>query len=72
MADNGIGFSDAYREKIFGAFERLHGRTSPYSGSGIGLSIVRRVMENHQGAVTAHSVEGEGATFTLYFPVEAN
>ncbi len=68
VADNGIGFGAAYREKIFGAFERLHGKNSPYGGTGIGLAIVRRVVENHHGAVTAHSGEGEGATFTLYFP----
>lgn len=68
VADNGIGFSDKYRERIFGAFERLHGKNSTYGGSGIGLAIVRRVMDNHNGAVTAQSVEGEGATFTLYLP----
>lgn len=70
VADNGIGFNEAYREKIFRAFERLHGRSSRYGGTGIGLAIVQKVMENHNGAVTAHSQEGEGATFTLYFPVE--
>lgn len=69
VADNGIGFANAYAETIFGAFERLHGKSSPYGGTGIGLAIVRRVMENHHGAVNAHGVEGEGATFTLYFPV---
>lgn len=68
VSDNGIGFNEAYREKIFGAFERLHSRSSPYSGSGIGLAIVRKVMINHHGTVIAHSREGEGATFTLYFP----
>lgn len=68
VADNGIGFGEKYRERIFGAFERLHGKNSAYGGSGIGLAIVRRVMDNHHGAVTAHSAEGEGATFTLYLP----
>ncbi|GAA4415905.1 hypothetical protein GCM10023187_46840 [Nibrella viscosa] len=72
VVDNGIGFNEEYAEKIFEAFERLHGRSSSYSGSGIGLAIVRRVMDNHQGAVTAHSREGEGATFSLYFPVADN
>jgi len=68
VSDQGIGFGSAYRERIFGAFERLHGRSSPYAGTGIGLAIVRRVMDNHQGAVTAHSEPGQGASFTLYFP----
>jgi signal transduction histidine kinase len=68
--DNGIGFSEKYRQQIFGAFERLHGKTSAYSGSGIGLAIVRKVMDHHQGVVTAHSTEGEGATFSLYFPID--
>lgn len=68
LTDNGIGFGETYREKIFGPFERLHGKNSVYSGSGIGLTIVRRVMDNHRGAVNAHSTEGAGATFTLYFP----
>ncbi|AQG78807.1 PAS domain-containing sensor histidine kinase [Spirosoma montaniterrae] len=70
VADNGIGFNEQYREQIFGAFERLHGKSSPYSGTGIGLAIVRRVMENHAGIVTASSTEGQGATFRLYFPVQ--
>lgn len=70
LTDNGIGFGETYREKIFGVFERLHGRSSPYSGTGIGLAIVRKVMDNHHGVITAHSREGEGATFQLYFPVK--
>lgn len=68
VADNGIGFAEQYGEKIFGAFERLHSKNSLYGGTGIGLAIVRQVMENHQGAVTAQGREDEGATFTLYFP----
>ncbi|GAB3049509.1 sensor histidine kinase [Spirosoma pulveris] len=71
VSDQGIGFESAYRERIFDAFERLHGRSSPYAGTGIGLAIVRQVMDNHHGAVTAHSQPGEGAQFTLYFPVVA-
>ncbi|MGA0559278.1 PAS domain-containing sensor histidine kinase [Larkinella sp. VNQ87] len=69
VADNGIGFNDEYRERIFGAFERLHGKGSPYSGSGIGLTIVHKVMENHEGIVSARGVPGEGAVFQLYFPI---
>jgi signal transduction histidine kinase len=69
VADNGIGFAARHTERIFGAFERLHNNTSAYSGTGIGLAIVRQVMENHNGTVVAQGVEGEGATFTLYLPV---
>ncbi|ADB42490.1 PAS domain-containing protein [Spirosoma linguale] len=72
VADNGIGFGDEYRQQIFGAFERLHSKSSVYGGTGIGLAIVRKVMENHQGGVTAHSSEDEGATFTLFLPTEAS
>lgn len=69
VADNGIGFAEDFREKIFGAFERLHVRTSQYAGTGLGLTIVRKVMDNHRGSVVADSQEGKGATFTLYFPI---
>ncbi|WP_164851176.1 PAS domain-containing protein [Larkinella soli] len=69
VADNGIGFEEAYRERIFGAFERLHGKNSRYLGSGIGLAIVRRVMDNHQGAVSAQGEVGIGSAFSLFFPV---
>jgi len=68
VADQGIGFNEAYRDRIFDAFQRLHGRSSSYTGTGIGLAIVRKVMENHNGGVTAFSREGEGASFALYFP----
>jgi signal transduction histidine kinase len=68
VADQGIGFSEAYREQIFDAFQRLHGPGSPYSGSGLGLAIVRQVMQQHQGGVTVSSREGEGTSFFLYFP----
>ncbi|GAB3713703.1 hypothetical protein GCM10027592_53140 [Spirosoma flavus] len=69
VSDAGIGFDETYRERIFGAFERLHGISSPYSGSGMGLAIVRKVMQNHNGAVMAQGAPDAGATFTLYFPV---
>jgi signal transduction histidine kinase len=69
VADNGIGFAAQYGEQIFDAFERLHGTSSAYSGTGIGLAIVRQVANNHDGAVVAQGVEGEGATITLYLPV---
>ena len=68
FTDNGIGFDNIYSEKIFIIFQRLHGR-SEYSGTGIGLSICKRVVQNHEGYIEASGVEGEGAVFTIYLPV---
>jgi len=68
VADNGIGFSDEYRDKIFQMFERLHGRAD-YEGSGIGLAICRKIVERHGGAIAASSLAGLGATFTVTLPV---
>jgi signal transduction histidine kinase len=65
--DNGIGFDPAYRDKIFQLFQRLHSK-SEYSGTGIGLSIVNKVCENHHGYVRAFSRENEGAEFVLLLP----
>jgi len=67
VTDNGIGFKPQYAEQIFEVFARLHGKSS-YSGSGIGLSIVRRIMDIHGGSIRAESREGDGATFILEFP----
>ncbi|MFD1141195.1 ATP-binding protein [Larkinella insperata] len=68
VSDEGIGFNEAYRERIFDLFQRLHGR-SAYAGTGIGLAIVKKVVENHHGQITAHSPPGEGATFRVYLPL---
>ena len=67
VMDNGIGFDEQYAEKIFTVFQRLHGR-SEYEGSGIGLSVVRRIVERHEGAITATSNPGDGAVFTITLP----
>ena len=67
ITDNGIGFDSAESEKIFQLFHRLHARHE-YEGTGIGLAIVQRAMENHHGFVEALSEPGKGATFRLYFP----
>ena len=67
VQDNGIGFEQQYAERIFQMFQRLHGR-SEYAGTGVGLSIVQKVAENHEGYVTAESEPGQGATFRIYFP----
>lgn len=68
IRDNGIGFSKDESEKIFDVFTRLHNRAQ-YSGTGVGLSIVRKVMDNHRGFVKAIGEPGKGATFQLFFPV---
>ncbi len=67
IADNGIGFDQQYADKIFKIFHRLHPNTE-YEGTGIGLAIVQRVMENHNGWVKARGERGVGATFEIYFP----
>jgi signal transduction histidine kinase len=68
VVDNGIGFEPRYAERIFSAFERLHGR-SEYEGTGIGLSIARKIARRHGGELTAAGRPGGGATFTLTLPV---
>lgn len=70
VVDNGIGFDPEYAERIFGIFERLHGR-SEYPGTGIGLALCRKIVERHGGTMTAEGTEGEGATFTFTLPTAA-
>ncbi len=67
ISDNGIGFEQEYSEKIFELFQRLHGRAT-YSGTGIGLAIVKKIIENHNGIITANGELGKGATFDIYIP----
>ena len=69
VEDNGIGFDEKYTERIFGVFQRLHGRQE-YEGSGIGLSVCRRIVERHGGDITVRSSPGNGATFVITLPVE--
>ena len=67
LTDNGIGFDMKYADRIFEVFQRLHTRQQ-YSGTGVGLAICKRVVENHQGAISATSQPGKGAAFRVYLP----
>jgi signal transduction histidine kinase len=69
VTDNGIGFEPQHAERIFGIFQRLHGRGT-YDGTGIGLAICRRIIERHHGSLTAAGRPGEGATFSITLPLE--
>lgn len=67
VSDNGIGFNQVNAEKIFEPFVRLHSR-SEYEGSGLGLSICKKVAGNHEGIIYAEGTENEGSRFTLILP----
>ncbi|AEV99078.1 hybrid sensor histidine kinase/response regulator [Niastella koreensis] len=69
VCDNGIGLDESYIDKIFVIFQRLHGRTQ-YEGTGIGLAIVKKIVEKHNGLIGVKSHEGEGATFTIVLPLK--
>ncbi|MDF2437363.1 MAG: response regulator receiver sensor signal transduction histidine kinase [Bacteroidota bacterium] len=67
--DNGIGFEQQYAEQIFTMFKRLHANTE-YEGTGIGLAICKKIVEEHQGFISAKSEVGAGTTFTISLPVD--
>lgn len=69
VSDNGIGFSQQYAEHIFSIFQQLNGR-SKFGGYGIGLSLCKRIVENHGGIIYANGVENEGAAFTFILPAK--
>lgn len=68
VEDNGIGFKDEYKDKIFEIFQRLHG-TDAYSGTGMGLALVKKITERHEGSIEVTSTPGEGSTFIIRLPV---
>ncbi|RAJ18027.1 sensor histidine kinase [Olleya aquimaris] len=67
--DNGIGFDNQYAEQIFTLFSRLHNKEE-YSGTGIGLSICKKITDNHKGFIKALGTPGKGATFIVYLPID--
>ncbi len=70
FTDNGIGFDPQYKDRIFQVFQRLHNR-SAYEGTGIGLAICKKIVENHKGLIDAVGRPGIGSTFIIYLPVES-
>jgi signal transduction histidine kinase len=67
ITDNGIGFEPQHRDRIFQVFQRLNGREE-YDGTGIGLSIVKKIVDNHKGIITATGALNKGARFDIYIP----
>lgn len=68
VSDNGIGFDQKYAEQAFNIFTRLH-NLPDHKGSGVGLALCKKIMQNHNGYIVASSTVNEGTTITLYFPL---
>ena len=69
VSDNGIGFEPHFSERIFGVFQKLHSK-EVYKGTGIGLAIVKKIVENHKGFITATGELNKGASFDIYLPAD--
>ncbi|NEN90562.1 MAG: PAS domain S-box protein [Okeania sp. SIO3H1] len=69
VSDNGIGFEEKYLDRIFTPFQRLHGKQK-YQGTGIGLAICRKIVERHNGNITARSIPNQGTTFVITLPIK--
>jgi signal transduction histidine kinase len=67
FSDNGIGFEQQYADRIFELFQRLHSRFE-YEGTGIGLAICKKIVQNHKGFIYADGKPGLGATFVIFLP----
>ncbi len=70
LEDNGIGFDQKYEAQIFTIFQRLHDKTS-YKGTGIGLALCKKIVENHHGEIFVKAKEGNGAAFHIILPLDA-
>ncbi|MFY9309245.1 MAG: CheR family methyltransferase [Bacteroidia bacterium] len=68
LSDNGIGFDNAYKDKIFEVFQRLHTHDK-FDGTGMGLAICKRIVENHNGVIIASGEVNKGAAFDIYIPL---
>ena len=68
VADNGIGFDEKYKDRIFGVFERLHSPRE-YAGTGIGLALCKKIVERHHGSIQVKSQPGQGTTFIIRLPI---
>lgn len=66
VSDNGVGFDPQFRDRIFEVFQRLHDKK--FEGTGIGLAIVKKIVDNHNGFISADGKVNDGATFTIYIP----
>jgi signal transduction histidine kinase len=66
VKDNGIGFPEEHSQKIFEVFQKVHHKRA-FAGSGVGLAVVKRIMENHGGLIMAEGKPDAGATFSMFF-----
>jgi len=68
VKDNGIGFDERHIDKIFAPFQRLHSKSGPYEGTGMGLALCRKIVERHGRSITARSEPGKGSVFIVKLP----